>query len=155
QCETLAKKLASRPIPEKSRPEEVEAIRFIRFEAVRALGHSRTHTVTFQNKVLARPGLILLKVANADGIIPSPSWRERAEAIAGFLELFPQVTSPDRDMQTDYAAYYLGNAMLDLAKLRVADPNNVLIAWKYEAERLSLLLEAWQNNVATMRFPNA
>lgn len=144
-----------REVPPEMPPDQVAAIPFVRAKAVEALGHARAHTVRFEGNVLARPGLALLKVACADGLRPPPSLDERVEALAGFCQLFPVVRSADRDLQIDYAVPHFGQALLDLATLRIKYPNDQTIPWKADAERLTLLLETWKNNVEGMKFPDA
>src|SRR5207244_2225212 len=50
-------------------PREIDALRFIRREAVRALGNVRVQTVKGLGKVESRPAFVLLKVARNE--IPS------------------------------------------------------------------------------------
>ena len=93
--------------------EEVDGWRYVRREAIRALGNVRYPILRdeMEKKIIANPAFWLLRIAAADPMInPTPSLYERAEALIGFLQL-----NPDRDMELDYAAYYVAIAVRDLA----------------------------------------
>jgi len=138
--------------------EEIAAVKYVRREAVRALGQVRTHRLRDGQppQVLARPGLVLLKVANRDGINPDPDVKEQAEAVLGFLNLFPVIRAgADRDVQCDYAADAVGRAIVNVVNHKVEHPENIQIPWRVFAERLAAGLDAWQNHVNGMRLDGA
>lgn len=137
--------------------EEQNAMRYVRREAIRALGHVRTHRLKFQGQVLAHPGLVLLKVANEDGLVPTPGPKERAEAITGFCRLFPVVRSNvDRDIQCDYAAAMLGNAILELVKERLRrQDGKIMIPWIETAAQWENGLNIWSRNANDLKLSGA
>lgn len=128
-------------------PEEIDAIRYVRREAVRALGFVRMPRLRYQGKTLAIPALVLLKVANKDGIQPEPDLVERAEAVTGFCQLFPIVKQADRDVQVDYGAWMVGNAILDITNVKVNVPNNIQIPWRKTAYKWDERMKQWAANV--------
>ena len=93
-------------------PEEAEAVRYVRREAIRALGHVRKPIYRTEGKIVAIPALWLLRVAAADPVLsPLPNVSERVEGAVSYLQL-----NPDRTENTDYAVFYLGKMARDLAK---------------------------------------
>jgi hypothetical protein len=138
--------------------EEIAAIKYVRREAVRALGQVRMHRLRDGQppKVLARPGLVLLKVANRDGLTPEPDVKEQSEAVLGFLNLFPVIRAgADREIQCDYAADAIGRAIVDVMNHKAERPDNIQIPWRVFGERLAAGLEAWQDHVNGMRLDGA
>jgi hypothetical protein len=137
-------------------PEQIAAIRYLRREAIRALGYVRTPRLRHQGQVLAHPGLVLLKVANKDGIVPEPDLKEQVEAVVGITQLFPVVRSNvDRDIQTDYLANRLAAAILDIATVKINDARNISVPWKVSAARIEAGLKQLQDNTAAMNLTNA
>ncbi|HLW67225.1 MAG TPA: hypothetical protein VKS79_18065 [Gemmataceae bacterium] len=93
--------------------EEIDGWRYIRREAIRALGYVRYPVIRDEKekKVIVNPAFWLLRFAAADPMInPTPSLYERAEALIGFLQL-----NPDPQMEMDYASWYAALAFRDLA----------------------------------------
>jgi hypothetical protein len=132
--------------------DEKAGITYIRREAVKALGMVRTPRLKFQGQVLERPALVLLKVANKDGIVPEPDLRERVEAIDGFCQLFPVVkTNADRQVNCDFAADRLGWAILDIVMIKSNEIDNRMIPWKFEGVRMENALMQWAKNVEDMK----
>ena len=137
-------------------PSEQAAITFIRREAVKALGNVRTPRLKFGGKVLARPALVLLKVANMDGISPPPDLTERVEAIVGLCQLFPVIRSgADRDVNCDYAAAGLGAAILDIVTIKINEDQNKMIPWMVTADRIDRALLQCAKNVGDLRLNGA
>ncbi|MFL5342647.1 MAG: hypothetical protein ACJ8F7_21150 [Gemmataceae bacterium] len=144
-------------VNENTPADEVEALRYIRREAVRALGYVRKPIYRTDKTVVAVPALVLLKVAAIDtSIQPTPSLSERVEATLGYLQL-----TPDRQENMDYAVFYLGKITRDLAKefndkqVFAVDPKATpkdslsltyrdYYAWKYGAARLEAGLKSWK-----------
>jgi hypothetical protein len=82
----------------KASPEEIDGFRLLRREAVRALAHVRTPTVS--EKV--RPALVLARFVGTDERIqPPPRLDERVEAAYGLARM---ATAKDNQYQADYAA---------------------------------------------------
>jgi hypothetical protein len=132
--------------------DEVEALRYVRREAIRALARVRVQTVKVRGAVETRPALALLKAARGDGLVPPPNVGEIAEAAIGFCLLVP---SKDRDMQTDYGVYHIGRVLYTLANYRVNNAKDTSVPWKWLAIRSRDALETWQRNAADMKLENA
>jgi hypothetical protein len=146
--------------------EEVDAIRYVRREAIRALGHVRKSIVRDPSnnaKVIVDPALWLLRVANSDReLVPSPSLSERVEGVIGYLMLIP-----DTEENMDFAAGFVATAMRDIAqeykdrklleKPKADDkspPAHIpeerdYLPWKLVANRLSLAFREWRYNWET------
>lgn len=144
------------PKTDKLSEEEKNALTLIRRKAVRALGLTRVARVRFQQQVLAKPAYVLLKVALRDGITPPPDLHERAEAIAGFCQLFPVLNSNvDRDIDLSVASYALGIAMLDVATVKVNSSADTSIPWLLFGRRWEQSLNKFQTNVNGMQIAGA
>src|SRR5262249_57988284 len=90
---------------------EWEAFRYVRREAIRALGFVRKPVLREDKKIVASPALWLLRVVAMDPMIkPEPSLSERADALVGYLQL-----AVDRDENMDYALFFVGRGIRDLA----------------------------------------
>jgi hypothetical protein len=89
-------------------PEEVDAYRFVRREAVRALAQSRYPLVPKVQPGQGQTALTLLRVMRKDGLVPEPSVSEQTEAALGLLRLQGQP-----GYQPDYAAYQIGLFLVD------------------------------------------
>lgn len=107
-------------------------------------------------KVLSHPGLVLLKVATREGIMPEPDVKEQAEAVLGFLNLFPVIRAgADREVQVDYAAAAIGRGVMEVANHKANNPDDIQIPWRVFAERLEYGLNAWQDHVNGMKLDGA
>jgi hypothetical protein len=134
-----------------------EALQYIRREAVRALGHVRVQSVKNGSAIESRPALVLLRVAQGQGLTPPPSASERIEAVVGFCKLLPD---RDRELQVDYAAFYVGSALADIAQYYNENPDRLpniqsALPWKKAAADLQDALQTWQKNVEDSKLPNA
>ncbi len=133
--------------------EQIDVVHYLRREAVQALGFVRNHRLRFQGQVLAKPGWVLLKVANKDGIEPPPEPLERTQAIYAFTQLFPVTkVNTDRNISIEYAADRLGAPMLDLVTLRVNPPLGAAtqvasVPWVVTAHFWDIGLNLWQKNL--------
>jgi hypothetical protein len=139
--------------------EEVDAWRYLRREAIRALGFVRTPIVREDKgmTIVADPAFWLLRIAAGDPVLnPMPSLYERAEALIGFLQL-----NPDPQMEMDYASWFLAAAIRDLAaefsarkvKLPNAPPNpgdteqafaRDYVPWKTFWFKIDVLFDPWK-----------
>lgn len=147
------------PLSVDASAEEVEALRYVRREAIRALGSVRKPIIRKDKAVLAIPAVWLLRIACADPVITlTPSVAERAEALIGYLQL-----NPDRQQNIDYAIFFLAKTARDLATEfnsrtttlpaldpKVPPPMGVSITqrdyytWKLFAARLEGALKDWK-----------
>jgi hypothetical protein len=80
------------PLSEGSPPDQVEALRFVRREAIRALGQIKVPALDVEvkkNKVIAPVAMALLGVLNAkgSGIEPAPNLTEQYEAAAALCQM--------------------------------------------------------------------
>ncbi len=134
-------------------PEEVNAFRYLRREAIRALGQTRLPGLIEKKKIVGKPtALALLRVVSNDGITPPPLLSERIEATIGVCQLQSKLLDL---YQPDYAARHVGEFLVEFAReyntdrLKLAAPPMnpgaaggpavkpiPAEAWKYQAGRL-------------------
>ncbi|HQR05885.1 MAG TPA: hypothetical protein PLN21_03630 [Gemmatales bacterium] len=121
-------------------PEEVEALRYVRRAAERALGASRRPLIVDERAAGKQEGPIaeLLNriVAGDAGITPAASPRERLDATIALCQLR---TDFSPSYQPDYSAYQIGKFLTDLGAKANADLDNkgaTAFAWPLEAQRL-------------------
>jgi hypothetical protein len=109
-------------LPENPAPseEEINGIRALRREVIRALGASRYPALTDANGALqGKTALALARVLRNDGFNPTPRLDEQVEAAIGLARL---KVSPDpnyksaNEYQLDVAAHHLGRFLLDLSR---------------------------------------
>jgi hypothetical protein len=121
--------------------DEVDALRYVRREAVRALGMSRYALVPKSDKPEGRTAWVLLRVARKDGLTPEPSVSEQVEGAIGACRMR---ATKDAPVQLDYVAANVGPAVVEFvnqagrAKSGTGDAG---IAWKLYAARLHQALE--------------
>jgi hypothetical protein len=134
--------------------EEVEALRYVRREAIRALGTVRKPVIRKEKAIVAEPALWLLKVASMDEAIPlAPGFAERMEAVIGYFQL-----NPDRAQNVDFAIYWTGAAVVEFAALAKNRPDptpeptpgkEVLphesYGWRFGAARLATAMKEWKD----------
>lgn len=127
---------ASHKPPQYQLPGELDAIRYVRREAVRALARWPTPANVGGKQPAA---LVLLRVMAGDGLVPPPSLSERCAAAEGLCRMksnkFP-------GYQPQYAAHQIGRFVADF----LTAYNNDLAGktrtegWKLLAARLTLAL---------------
>jgi hypothetical protein len=139
-------------LPDTAPPDEVDAYRYVRCEAIRALGKVRVQTVKNLGQVQGRPALTLLRVSRSDGLTPPTNTKERVEAIVGFCNL---QADKDRDMQLDYAVYNIGQAICELAEYKNANPDDMTIPWKVAGERIQEAMDRWVDGANNLKLANA
>lgn len=139
----LQEYLARKPAEMPADPMEQEALRYVRREAIRALALSRHATVPASKDAAGRTAWWLAKMARKDGFTPTPNLAEQMEAAIGLCQM-----KPNKDLQSDYLAYQVGNVVVDFlnhfnrAKLGASETN---LAWKLYATRLGIALEELKN----------
>ena len=119
--------------------EEVDAFRWVRREAIRALGAIRFSTIHGAG-VQLYPALELLRVlANPQDMEPKPSLSEQLEAAIGLCQVQPRLTGDRPTYQADYAAAFVGRFVTELADRYNAERGEAGSAfdWKFAAYRLS------------------
>jgi hypothetical protein len=149
--------------------EEIDAFRYLRREAIRALGKVRKPIFRDRDgKVLADPAIWLLRVANGDQRFTlSPGLSERVEGLTGYLFL-----QGDKFENMDFAAGFVALAVKDLvaeflhperqtlekprgedAKLPDRLPQERdYHPWRLTANRLQVGLGVWRENYENPAF---
>jgi hypothetical protein len=144
------------PLNADATAEEIEAVRYVRREAVKALGWIRKPVIRKDKAIVADPALWLLKVVAMDQAIPLvPNLQERMEATIGYLQL-----NPDRAQNVDFAIYYIGAAIVEFATLANTRANPKLgppepmpgkevspqeyYGWKLASTRLLGAMKEWK-----------
>ena len=128
-------------------PEEVEAFRYVRRQAIRALGQTRFPALMNKKEFIGTPtALVLSRVLVDDGISPTASLSEKLEAAIGLCQLQTNLTD---GYQPDYAARAVGLFIVDLGKSfnnrpQVGPGQADNYPWKLFAARLLDALRAWK-----------
>jgi hypothetical protein len=129
-------------------PEEVDAFRYLRREAIRALGKTRTPAVMKKKQFVGTPtALALLRVVSNDGVNPPASIYEQAEAAVAVCQLqTPLVTG----YQPDYAAHVIGEFILAFTNEYNRDKAEAKTGsiptwpWKYLAAMMLDAVKSWK-----------
>lgn len=136
---TLGEYILRKPDPMPTAAEEIDALRYVRREAVRALGQSQNPMLPKTDKAEGRSTWVLLKVARKDGLTPDPSISEQVEAAIGACTL-----KAGKDVSLDLVANHVGHVAVEFvnqanrAKTGTGDAG---IAWKLYAARLYTALD--------------
>jgi hypothetical protein len=129
-------------LPKEAKPEEQEAIRYVRREAVRALASVRAPAIVVKKQVVAQPALELMRVMSKDGFKPEPSSSERIEAALGLLQMQSSAYKP---YQAEFVAQHIGYYLVDLATEYNTDRKNTgnmrAEPWKVMAAKFKLALD--------------
>lgn len=136
----------NRPPPKDASPEEVEAFRYVRREAIRALALSRLPVIVLNKKVVCRPAFELLRVVSKAGIQPEPSIGEQLEAALGLCQMqakeFPEY-------QPDFTAAHVGYFVAEFGVEYGKDRNERAKAGG--AGQSTLAAEPWKIEAAQLR----
>jgi HEAT repeat protein len=126
-------------LPANAPPEEMEAFKYVRCEAIRAVGQTRWPLVEKKKEKLGRPALELLRIMRKDGISPVPTFSEQIEAAIGICLMRPRLYP---NYQVQYALQHLGQFLLDFADKYEEDRKKPVKseAWKWESFRLQQAL---------------
>lgn len=111
-----------RPPPEKAKPEELEAYRYFRREAIETLGSMGAPAVmaVAQKKSLEGPiAPVLLKVLIPGAMQPEPSLQERNEAALALLAMRKMGDQGAYEPGPTY--YFIGKTFVDVCKAYSAD----------------------------------
>jgi hypothetical protein len=98
-------------IPPTMPREEVEGLRVLRREAVKALALTR-YPLVDDPKGPGHTALVLLRIARKEGFTPEPKLDEQVEAANGLARLQSDLAP---GYQPDYAAYHVARVVQDLA----------------------------------------
>ena len=132
--------LARKPsLPPNATDEEREAFRYVRREAIRALGQTRYPALLKKKVPLGRPALELVRIMRNDGISPEPTFSEQIEAAIGVCQMKAKLYP---NYQLEYAIQQVGQFLLDFADKYEKERNkpNKSASWKYESARLQQAL---------------
>jgi hypothetical protein len=134
-------------LPPNPTPEETEAFRYVRREAIRALAQTRFPAVMNKKEFVGTPtALALARVLVDEGISPTASLSEKLEAAIGLCQLQTNLTD---NYKPDYAAHVVGLFIVELGKIfnnrqNVAAGQTDNYPWKYYAGRMLEALRAWK-----------
>jgi hypothetical protein len=148
---------ASTKVPESKllylHPEEVDALRYVRRAAERALGASRRPLIVDDRAAGKQQGPIaeLLNriVAGDASITPAPSPRERLDATIALCQLR---TDYSPSYQPDYSAFQIGKFLTDLGAQANTDMDNkgaMAFGWQLEAQRLNTAIIGFASQKTT------
>jgi hypothetical protein len=128
-------------------PDQKEVVRFIRRQAIRALGEVRFAAIpAADGKTLLYPAYTLARVCVSDPtLLIEPSPTECAEAAIGLTNMSP---IRDSDILKDYEVETLVEAitvaLITFAERRAANKDDKSIDWRGYALRLSEGLKTWR-----------
>jgi hypothetical protein len=139
--------------------EEMEGLRYLRREIIRALGVSRYPAVLEGKGAIKGPtALALIRIIRNDSMNPTPRLDEQVEAAAGLAMLKMAPTKdykPQNEYQLDVAAYHLGRFVVDLASAHQNKGTEKKTAqdrpWKTFGAHLSVAMGAMKNEAAYLR----
>jgi hypothetical protein len=139
--QALEKYLLRKPNFDKDvQPAEIDAFRYVRREAMRALGQTKFPAVAKGKVIFAKPALDLLRIVRNDGISPAPTQSEQVEAAIGLCNL--QVRQY-QGYQLEYVTYQLAQFLVeygDKYERQRLSPRGLTEPWKYESARLDQAL---------------
>lgn len=131
--------------------DQVDGLRAVRREAIRALGLTQSPAVLAdagkdKGKLVGRTAQVLLRVVRKEGFVPEPRWDEQVEAAIGVGWLQCKL---DPAYQPDYAIYNAAYAVLQFAT-KYADEKDKPgdRGWRYYSSRLGEAFENLQRDVA-------
>lgn len=132
------------PAPKEATPEEIDGIRYLRRQALRAL--AQIHVPAINDKV--RPALVLARFAGGDErLSPPPRIDERLEAAIGLARM---QSSKSKGYQADYAASMIGKFLSAFGTAANNDPKGNSPKrkrpWRHDAYRMSQALAALQTD---------
>jgi hypothetical protein len=94
-------------------PDELEALRYVRRAAIRALGQTRHATILSSEGFDGRIAWWLLRISRGEGLTPEPGSAERVEAAIGVCYLYGKT---DKDLHLDFIAQQVGAAVVEFAQ---------------------------------------
>jgi hypothetical protein len=156
-----------RKTPADVTPDEMEAVRYIRREAIKALAQTRIPALLVYKGTVKTPvALSLMKVlaAEKNDMGPAPSLTEKCEAAIGLCRT---KTSVFEQYDPEAAIYLVGKFFLEFATKYHEDEGTFapsksaketrekppLLPWKYQADRLEKALKEFQTTVPAQASP--
>jgi hypothetical protein len=128
---------------------EIDAYRYLRREAIRALGQTRFPALAQRKELVAKPALDLLRIIRKDNIRPEPSPSEQIEAAIGLCNLQMRQYL---GYQLEYAVYELGQFLVEYGDLYEAQrnsPTGLVDPWKSNSIRLDQALANLQTEASS------
>lgn len=138
--------MTRKPEGKRLSPGELDAFRYLRRSAIRALGETRYPAVAKRRVVMCRPAFELLKIVRNDGVDPEPTPSEQVEAAIGVCKLQSRNYG---DYQPDYVADQLGRYLLDYGEKYEAERNAAgakTRPWRDDSARLDQALGTFQHD---------
>jgi hypothetical protein len=148
-------------LPKGITPEEVAGMQFVRREAIKALAEARLPAVPVEKdkkKTIQAPAAyeLLRVLAGGKGALePAPSLSEKCEAAVGLCRLRMELV---KNYKPELAVALVGNFLVDFTNRYRKDRDAIagaskesrkpyLLPWKYNAARLKLALQEFENNL--------
>lgn len=136
-----------------SHPGELDAIRFVRREAIHALAHAEVPALADLKKKGQVEGAVaptLMRVLIKKGIEPEASLSEKVEAAIGVCNL---KCDPMATYQPEMGVYLVGRFLDEYIRAYAGDYSNLVkgakpppIAWRIQSERLRIALDNMEKN---------
>jgi hypothetical protein len=137
-------------LPPNATQEEMEAFKYVRREAIRAVAQTRHALLLKKNKPIpladrrpAQPALELLRIIRNDGINPAPTFTEQIEAAIGICLMKPRLYPT---YQVPHALQHLGLFFVEFAdkyeKDRPLSADQKKAPWQKESVRLQEALSS-------------
>lgn len=139
--------MTRKPEGKRLSPGEIDAFRFLRRAAIATVGETRYPAVAQRRVVLSRPAFELLKIVRNDGVEPEPTPAEQVEAAVGVCKMLSRNYG---DYQADYAAYQLGQYLLEYGEKYEAERNapggTLSRPWRSDSARLDQALAVFERD---------
>jgi hypothetical protein len=144
----IQRKPASDPSTRPS--DEVDALSFVRREAIRALGQTRVPAIGKARQIEAVPSFELLRIVSNTGEWQPPlSLVDRAEAVIALAQMQRKNWSERSDYQPEYAAYHIGKFIVEFAAAYDNERGKTsTMDWKYLAYRMAQALADMKNEAS-------
>jgi len=120
------------PLSDTAPAEDQEGLRYVRREAIRALGQTRYPAVinAKTKEIEGQTAYWLLKVVRKDGLKPEPNLSEQVEAAVGVCQLQPALIDK---YNVDFTAYHVGQFIKEFVRTYKADAP---VPWRTYGARL-------------------
>jgi hypothetical protein len=135
-------------LPANATQEEMDAFKYVRREAIRAVAQTRLPQITKKNKPIlladrrpAQPALELLRIMRNDGVNPTPTFTGQIEAAIGICLMKPR---EDPTYHVPFALQHLGLFLVDFADKYEKDRSKTTKSapWQKESIRLQQALSS-------------
>jgi hypothetical protein len=103
----------TRPVDAPQEPDQLEALRYVRRAAIRALGQTRHAALPSSEGFDGRIAWWLLRISRGEGLTPEPGPAERVEAAIGVCYLYGKT---DKDLHLDFIAQQVGATIVEFAQ---------------------------------------